>query len=334
MAATIKDIAAAAGVTVSTVSRALNGRYGVSEEIRRKVLSTASRLKYQPNLVARGLVTGRSRSIGLLVSDIRNPFFAELARGVEDAAQAAGYEIILCNSDLDRKKQMTYFRSLLSKRVSGILINTVSGVDTAELSEFEAAGIPVTTLAASPRYRFVSTVVCDNVRGGALAGAYLARLGHRSIAHLTGSRRHPTLSERTRGFLEAVHAACPCAEVKVLRGEHNLRGGHQMARRALEADPRPTAIFAGNDSIAFGAMRAIFEAGLQVPEDVSLVGFDDVEWSSIVRPALTTIRQPIYEVGREAVEILLRQAAANRLIPEHRVFEVELVERQSCRALL
>ena len=334
MAVTIKHIAATAGVTPSTVSRALNSRYGVSEPIRQKVLAAAARLNYQPNLVARGLVTGRSHSFGLLVSDIRNPFFAELARGVEDAAQAAGYEVILCNSDLDREKQMAYFRSLISKHVSGVLMNSVSALDAAQLNEIHAAGIPVAAFSESRRHRFLSTVVSDNFRGGALAGAHLTGLGHRAMAHLTGSRQHPALAERTRGFLKAAHAACPGAEVAVYRGEHNLRGGYLMARRALAAARGVTAIFAGNDSIAFGAMRAIFEAGLRVPEDVSLIGFDDLELCSIVRPALTTIRQPTYDMGHAAVEILLKQAKKKGVLPEHRVFEVELVERQSCQALL
>jgi LacI family transcriptional regulator len=333
MAVTIKDIAAEAGVTPSTVSRALNSRNGVSETIRQKVVTAATRLNYKPNMVARGLVTGRSHSIGLLVSDIRNPFFAELARGAEDAAQAAGYELILCNSDLDREKQMAYFRSLLSKHVSGVLMNSVSVLDASQLSEIHASGVPVAAFTESRRHRFLSTVVCDNFRGGTLAGEYLVGLGHHRMAHLTGSSKHPALAERARGFVKAVHAACPCAEVSVLHGEHNLQGGHKMALRALAARPRVTAISAGNDFIAFGAMRAIFEAGLRVPEDVSLIGFDDVELASVLRPSLTTIRQPTYDMGHAAVEIVLKQARQNKVLPEHRAFDVELVERQSCQGL-
>jgi DNA-binding LacI/PurR family transcriptional regulator len=333
MPVTITDIAREAGVTPSTVSRALNGRYGISAAVRERVLAAARNLNYKPNLVARGLVTGRSQSLGLLVSDIRNPFFAEVARGAEDEANAAGYDVVLCNSDLDAGKQMAYFRSLLSKRVAGVLMNSVAALNQRQLQEIREAAIPVVTLTASGRHRFLSTVICDNFRGGYLAGEYLARLGHRRVAHLTSLRRHPVLAERARGFAKGLQSVSRDAELLIFRGPHNSRGGYEMAHRAMAAAPGITAMFAANDAVAFGAMKAIFEAGLRVPDDISLIGFDDVELAAIVHPPLTTIRQPGYEMGRAAVEILLRQADREGVLPEHRIFDVELIERQSCRAL-
>lgn len=333
MAVTITDIAREAGVTPSTVSRALNGRYGISTAIRERVISAAQRLDYKPNLVARGLVTGRSQSLALLVSDIRNPFFAEVARGAEDEANAAGYDIVLCNSDLDAGKQMKYFRSLLGKRVAGVLMNSAAALNRAQLQEIREAKIPVVTLTAGGRHRFLSTVICDNLRGGFLAGEYLARLGHRRIAHLTSFRRHPVLAERARGMAKGIQSGASDAEVLVFRGPHNSRGGYEMALRAIAATPRVTAMFAANDALAFGAMKAIFEAGSRVPEDISLIGFDDVELASIVHPPLTTVRQPAYEMGRAAVGILLKQAERDTPLTEHRVFDVELIERQSCRGI-
>ena len=334
MSVTISDIAREVGVTPSTVSRALNGRYGISPAVREQVLAAAQRLNYEPNMVARGLVTGRSQSLALLISDIRNPFFAEVARGAEDAASAVDFDILLCNSDLDAQKQMKYFRSLIKKRVAGILMNSVTALDREQLREIREADIPVVTLTSSGSHRFLSTVVCDNFRGGFLAGECLARLGHRRIAQLTSFRRHPVLAERARGFAKAMQSNCPDAEPLIFRGTHDTRGGYEMAQRVLAAVPRATAIFAANDAIAFGAMKAIFEAGLRVPDDISLVGFDDVELASIVHPPLTTVRQPAYEMGQAAVEILVKQAAREKPLPEHRVFDVELIERQSCRVLL
>jgi LacI family transcriptional regulator len=212
-------------------------------------------------------------------------------------------------------------------------MNSVAALNGEQLQEIRDANIPVVTLTAGGRHRFLSTVVCDNFRGGFLAGEHLARLGHRRMAHLTSSRRHPVLAARARGFFKGIQSVCADADIATLRGPHNSQGGYEMAKRALAGSRKLTAVFAANDAIAFGAMKAVFEAGLRVPDDVSLVGFDDVELASIVHPPLTTIRQPGYEMGRAAVEILVKQAGRERPLPEHREFDVELVQRQSCRKL-
>jgi len=334
MAATLADVAQAAGVNISTVSRALRGAYGIHRDTRRKVREAAERLGYRPNRVARGLATGRSHSLGLIVSDIRNPYFAEVARGAEDAACRAGYDVVLCNSDLDPAKQMRYVRSLLEKRVDGLLMNSVADLGRPEQQELAASGLPIVLLNLTPGVRAFSTVTGDNLAGGRLAGAYLLKLGHRVIAHLTGPRRHGNLAARARGFLQAVQAARTGADPVVVHGDHTYRGGYALTRTLLARRPDVTAIFAGNDAVAFGAIRAILEAGRSVPEDLSVVGFDNVELACVIRPPLTTVHQPKYEIGQAAVEILLRQAGGKKPTPpEHHVLGVELIERQSCQAL-
>jgi LacI family transcriptional regulator len=335
MSVTIKDVARESGVNISTVSRALNNSYGVNDETRQHVLAVANRLQYRPNRVARGLVTGRSHSLALILSDIRNPFFAELARGAEDAASAANCDLVLCNSDLDADKQMQYVQSLLEKRVDGILMNSVSALSREQQAQLAACDVPIVLLNRSASSRAFSTVCADNEAGGALAANYLLGLGHRTLAHITGPRQHGNLSDRTRGFVRALEAARDPVEPVVLHGTFNFAGGAALTRKVLENYPGVTAIFAANDVMAFGAVRAILDRGLRIPEDISLMGFDNIEFSSVMYPPLTTIHQPKYQMGHAAVEILLRLARdKQKQMPEQRILGVELIERQSCRRLL
>lgn len=337
MRVTLKDIARECGLDVATVSRALSDAYGVRKSTREKVLAAAARLNYRPNRLAKGLVTGKSRTLAMIISDIRNPFFAELARGAEDAAYLAGYDLVLCNSDLDSSKQTRYIHSLLEKRVEGIVMNLVAGLGRGEQEELSHAGVPVVLLnrpSPSARIRGFSTVLADNYGGGRMAGKYLASLGHRVIGHLTGSTQHGNLRERTKGFRKALEEARAQMTSVIIHGQHNSEGGFQMMKKLLHNRADLTAVFAANDAMAFGAIRGIFESGLRVPEDISVIGFDNVELSSIVRPPLTTIHQPKYEMGRAAVEVLLQHAKqAEAPTAEHRLMEVKLVERESCRRI-
>jgi LacI family transcriptional regulator len=331
MPATIKDIARESGVNISTVSRALNNGYGVNPETRDLVMAVAQRLNYRPNRVARGLVTGRSHSLALIVSDIRNPFFAEVARGAADAARADHCELVLCNSDLDAERQMGYVQSLLEKRVDGILMNSVAALSAEDQKQLAGCGVPIVLLNRTVASRAFSTVSADNEAGGVLAAQHLLELGHRNIAHITGPRQHGNLSDRTRGFVETLAAASKPLTPLVLHGAFNFEGGRDLTAKLLEQHPKVTAIFAANDVMAFGAVRAILDRGLRIPDDISLIGFDNIEFSSIIHPPLTTIHQPKYEMGHAAVEILLRMGRdKTHRTPESRVLGVELVERQSC----
>jgi DNA-binding LacI/PurR family transcriptional regulator len=331
MPVTIKDVARESGVNTSTVSRALNNGYGVNDETRKHVMEVATRLNYRTNQVARGLVTGRSQSIGLVVSDIRNPFFAEVARGAEDAAYGAGRDLVLCNSDLRAEKQMGYFDSLLAKRVEGIVMNSVAGLNRAQQDQLWAAGVPIVLLNRSTVYRRFSSVLGDNLQGGEIAGNYLIDLGHAKVGHITGPRTHGNLTDRAKGFLKAFHDR-GLPEPEVVYGEHTFAGGYKSARQLLEADRKITAIFAGNDVLAFGCIRAAIERDIRIPDDLSIIGFDNVEMSQITYPPLTTIDQPKYEIGKAAIEMLLNMMAKDGIRePEHRVIGVRLIERQSCR---
>ncbi len=330
MSVTLKDIARAAGVNASTASRCLSGFQGVNEGTRQRVIQVAAEMKYRPNRVARGLVTGRSHTIALLISDIRNPFFAELARGAEDAANAAGSDLILCNSDFDAGKQMKYLRSLSEKRVDGILMNSVASLRREQLKQLADLHLPVVLLNKPEIRTEFSTVSSDNFEGGRLAGAHLAQLGHRKIAHITGPRHHGNLTERLRGFLAALKSARLPAPL-VLHGQNSFSGGYDLAHIFFAKHPEITAIFAGNDAMAFGVGRAAAELNLQFPRDMSLIGFDDVDLAQVVSPPLTSIHAPKYEIGQVAVETLLKIVERGGAgPPEQRILGVKLVVRKSC----
>lgn len=324
----LQDIAQAAGVTIATASRSMNARYGVNPDTRERVLAAASRLGYQPNRLARGLVTGRSQLIGLIVSDIRNPFFSEVARGVQDAAYLSGSDIVLCNSDLDPQKQSQCINSMMARNVDGIIMNSVATLREADVERLAHSGVPVVLL-NQRSHPWFSTVSADNEEGGRLAADYLLRSGHRRLAHLTGRRQHINLAKRAQAFVRTVREQDSGASVMVLHGAHTLDGGYSLALRLFREKRRPTAIFAANDVMAFGVLKAARECQLRVPEDISLIGFDNVEMSALVGPPLTTVHQPKSEIGQAAVNILTRLSKGKQESPENRTLGVELIARGS-----
>jgi len=330
----LSDVAAAAGVTLATASRALSGAYGVHPETRKRVVELAAQLNYKPNRFARGLVTGRSNVAGLIVSDICNPYFAEVARGVEDAAFASGLDILLCNSDQDSTKQMRYVNSLMEKRVEGIIMSSVANLTREEQSYIAESGLPVVLIDCFvKRNSFFSTVSADNELGGELAAECLLAHGHRHIVHFSGPGKHGNLFMRASGFLRAVRQFGRGAEASVVHGAHTLAGGYEMAKKLFHKLGRITAISTANDAVAFGVIKAAIEMGVRIPKDVSLIGFDDVEVAALVHPPLTTIRQSKHEMGVAAIEILLRHSASKDHTPEHRLLGVTLVERFSVSTL-
>jgi DNA-binding LacI/PurR family transcriptional regulator len=333
MAVTLRDISREADVDVATVSRALNGNYGVHKNTRDKILKIAKRLNYRVNLMAKGLAEGRSRTIGVLVAAISDPSILEQIRGVEDAAYAAGYQIVLCNSYLDVKREALQLHSLLEKRVEGILIHSVEALDKTEINELVDAAVPVVLFHQIPGTSDFSSVCMNQFEGGYLAGKHLVDLGHRRLAFLSGPRGHGNFVQRAKGFLKAVRSSKDEVAPIMMHGQPDFEGGYQMAKEILKKNQRPTAIFAANDMTAFGISNAIFEAGLSIPKDISLVGFGNVDLAKIVRPPLTTIHHPKYEMGKAAVEILLGLAQKGGLgVPEHREFGIRLVMRSSTSA--
>lgn len=332
VSATIRDVAKRAGVGVATVSRVLNNSGYAKPETRERVLQAAAELGFVPSQLARGLVRRLSATVGLVIPDITNPFFPAITRGVEDAASEAGYTVFLCNTDNDPTLESLDVQKLRERRVDGIIF--VGTSERRELVErLLADQIPVVVTDRQLEHADVDTVLVDNHAGALAACRHLIGLGHRRIAHAAGHRSTRTGQDRCSGYQEALReAGVPFDESLVSWGDFTYESGYHAAQVLLGRTPRPTAIFAANDLIAFGAMRAAEDAGIRVPEELSVVGFDDIQMASVVRPGLTTVRQPAYEMGRTAMRMLLEringrvEGAARR-----HLFEAELIVRSTTR---
>ena len=328
---TIKDVAREAGVSIGTASQALGGSAVVREATRRRVLAVATRLRYQPSALARGLVTRRTHTVGLLISDIANPFFIRAVRAVEDVAQENGYNVILCNTDEDPAKETQYLRILMEKRVDGIILATTAGSLQA-VRDVRWRRVPLVLFDRELPRVATDTVKVDGVLGGRLATEYLLSLGHRRIAIIHGPVVRSTGAERLQGYLAALKAA-GIRPIPALIREGNFKqdSGYDLARALLGASPPPTALFCTNNLMTVGALQALQERKVRIPDDLSLVGYDDMEWWTLTHPPLTTVGQPVYDLGREAMRLLLERIGREKARrPQRVVLKPELILRDSC----
>jgi len=328
---TIKEVARLAGVSIKTVSRVVNGAAYVSDETRRRVARAIERLGYRPNALARGLVTRRSRSIGLVIADIVNPFFPPLVRAVEDAAAARGYNVILCDTDEDAARERAVISVLLEKQVDGLIL-CASRVPGDYLRSLASDGIPlmlVNRVLAHPR---AAAVVVDGAEGGRRATTHLLDLGHRRIAYLAGPAASFSHRGRLRGYRQALMTRRIAFDPNlVVGGIASMAAGREGMGALLSLRRPPTAVFAFDDLMAIGALEEIRRWGRRVPEDVAVVGFDDIDLAAFVDPPLTTVAQPKAEMGRLAANRLLDMIEASSP-PARRIVTLvpELVIRRSC----
>ena len=331
---TIKDVAREAGVSVGTASQALRDSPAVRETTRRRVRAVATRLRYQPSALARGLVTRRTHTVGLLISDIANPFFIRAVRAIEDSAQENGYNVILCNTDEDPAKETQYLRVLMEKRVDGIILATTAGSLPA-VREVRWHRIPLVLFDRELPKAPADTVKVDSVLGGRLATEHLLGLGHRRIAIIHGPVVRSTGAERLQGYLLALRAAGIRPDPTLLReGNFKQDSGRALTRQLLDLSPPPTALFCTNNLMTVGAIQTLQERGVRIPADLSLIGYDDMEWWTLTHPPLTTVGQPVYDLGREAMRLLLAQiGASGRRRPQRVVLKTELIQRDSCGPL-
>ncbi|MFN2135799.1 MAG: LacI family DNA-binding transcriptional regulator [Candidatus Promineifilaceae bacterium] len=309
---TIRDVAEKAGVATMTVSRVINDSGYVSEETRAKVEAAILELGYVPNMLGPSLRFNQTKTLALIITDITNPFWTTVARGAEDAAREEQYNVILCNTDESAEKQDQYVDMLLKRRTDGILL--VPASDSPEAVKLMRSQ-DVAVVILDRRLSDVDSI--DSVRSDSFGGAYtLARhltdLGHEHIAILSGPRNISTSVERVEGFTQAMlDAGLPHNLERVFWGEYNESIGFDSAWRALRQEPRPTALLAANNFIANGALRALAQAGLTVPADVSIVSFDDFPENINPSPFLTVVAQPAYEMGYRAAQLLLARLAGN-----------------------
>jgi LacI family transcriptional regulator len=334
--ATVHDVARRAGVSTSTVSHVVNSTRFVSDELRERVLAAMRELDYTPNAAARMLTLGRSHTIGLIVSDIRNPFFASVARGVEDVAQEHGYTLVLCNSDESADRETACLNALETRAVDGVLLAS-AGVADAHLSRLVRAGYPIVLVDRDLPELGAPAVMLDNEGAAYSAVWHLITRGHRRIAMLSGRAAISTTTERVAGYRRALREAGIDFDARlVVSGASTSEGGASATNIVLDVDPPPSAIFSGNNLMSIGALQVIATRGLGVPEDVALVGFDDFPfpWSDAFRPHLTTIAQPTYELGRRAAEILVRRLKGSTSTSAERVvLDGKLVVRESSGVL-
>ena len=324
----IKDVAKAAGLSVATVSRALNGQSAVSDDARAKVLSAAESLGYRPNIVARSLRTDRTRTIGLVISDVLNPYFTELARSVEEEARALGYSVIIGNADERAELEAHHVRTLLERRIDGLL---VSPADDHSPLTLDVADGPTPVVFVD---RWIPGCATPVVRADGREAirdlvAHLYALGHRRLAIIAGPATTTTGRERVEAFRAALSEfGLLLPESHIGRGDFQTRSGRLATEHFLDLPKRPDVVFATDNLMALGALDAIRERGLRVPDDIGLAAFDDIPWFPHTAPPITTISQPTTELGRVAVralaDLISGKPARSTVLPAH------LVVRRSC----
>jgi len=328
--ATIADVARLAGVAPSTVSRVLNNSGYFSEETRQRILAAVKELNYVPNVHAERLRTGMSKTIAFIITDFTNPFWAEVATGVEDVVWQNGYDLILHNTAGDPERELVSIRGLRRRHVEGAIVPWVQG-GWAELKALDEEGVCIVILGHAPEGYGFDVFAIDNVRGGYLATEHLLQLGHQRIAFISADFTR----EREWGYRMAMEKYGVAIDETLVFREYaasEFERGSIVVRRLLEQNELPTAIFAYNDVTAIGAWMELERHGLKIPDDISLVGFDDIPMSSLIRNGLTTIALPHYEYGGAAAEFLFRRISEKRGSSGQRVImHPELIVRGSTR---
>ena len=327
--ATIREVAESAGVSYATVSHVINNTRLVSQETRARVVAAMDALNYRPNALARSLRQGKTHTLGLVLPDSANPFFAEISRSIEDEAFKRGYSVFLCNTELDTQRELFYVDVLSNKQVDGIIF--VAAGDQADSLDFLLRrNMPVVMIDRDIPNVEVDAVLTDNQLGGFLATRHLLDLGHKRIACIAGPSSITPSADRIIGYRKALEQAnLPYDETLIIRGDYHAQSGLEITHSILNMNPRPTAIFALNDLMALGALRAAAEAGYSVPRGLSVVGYDDLEIARFTNPPLTTIAQPKKEVGAQAVSLLVDRMSQKSRAPSRLVLPPELIIRRS-----
>ena len=333
--ATMKDIAKLAGVSTSTVSHVINKTRFVSEEISERVSNAAKELNYYaPSALARSLKVNRTKTIGMLVTTSTNPFFGEVVKGVERSCYHKGYSLILCNTEGDNERMRESINTLLQKRVDGLIL-MCSSLEGERIDVFERyPDIPVVVMDWGPML-FTSDKIQDNsLRGGYLAAKYLIDCGHKEVGCITG----PLIKHQAQMRYEGYKRAMLEAELEfnanwIVESDFECEGGYQAFKKMVERGPLPSSIFVSNDMMAMGVINAANELGIQIPEQLSIIGYDDIHIAKFMSPSLTTIHQPKYRLGQAAVETLLRKLDEKSVEAQVVQLEPTLVERNSVKCL-
>jgi LacI family transcriptional regulator len=328
--ASISDVARESGVSIFTVSAVINNKAHVGKARRQRVEEAIRKLNYRPNLIARSLIKQKTQTIGMIVTDIANPFFPMVVRGAEDAAQRHGYNLLLCNSDDILEKEEKALELLLSKRVDGILLTKAAGDLRPSLRQMiKEVNIPFVLVMRTYPSLTKDAVINDDYQGAYEAVRHLARAGRRRIGLISGPLKISNAKERWRGFREALEAEnLPFDPQLVVEGDYRIESGFRAGHAMLSH--RPDGIYVANHLMTIGLLKAADEIGLMCPEDFGLVSFDDYPWLGVFRPRLTTVELPKHQLGSEAAELLIRRIGGDDSSPVLRKLQPELRIRESC----
>jgi LacI family transcriptional regulator len=327
---TIIDVARESGVSYSTVSRTLNGYEFVKPSTREKILRAAKKLGYVPNQQARSLAGGRSNLIGVLVPALNNDYISEILRGIDEELAKSNYNLILYTAHRHQGKESTYVATIMNGGADGLLL-VAPLISAPYLDALRQRDFPYVLIDQSAKAEKGLIVKGTNRQGAYEATQYLIELGHRRIGFISGLTGLNSATERLEGYSAALSDhGIPLCDALIANGDFRERGGYAAAQKLLALGEYPTAIFASNDLSAFGTIEAIRQHGLRIPEDISVVGFDDIPQASLVYPKLTTVRQPLTQIGREAVTMLLEYIADPTQATRQVTLETQLIIRDSC----
>lgn len=330
MTVTIYDVAREAGVSMATVSRVVNNNPNVKPQTRKKVFEAIERLGYRPNAVARGLASKKTTTVGVVIPDISNAIFAEVARGIEDIANMYHYNIILCNADKRKEKEIRVINTLLEKQVDGLLF--MGGVVTDEhMQAFQTATVPIVLCGTNVEGNTMAAVDIDHQQAAHDAVKLLLDKGHRRIGMISGNLQDPNNGfSRYNGYKNALEEAGLTFDESLVRiGNHRYESGIEAMKYFLELPERPTAIFSATDEMAIGAIHAAQDAGLAIPGDISVISVDNSRMASMVRPLLTTVAQPMYDIGAVSMRLLTKLMNKENVEKGKITLMHEVIQRQS-----
>lgn len=328
-APTMRDVAEVAGVSVQTVSAVVNNKSEISSETRQRVLEVIEELGYRRGSIARSLRTGKTNTIALVVSDIANPSFSTMASAAEDYAHYNGYNLEVYNTHDDIKREVRYIQRAIERWIDGMLF--VSAEDRmTSLEKLQSAGIPTVAVDRIPESYTGPSVTLDNEKAGRIAAEHLLDLGHMIIGHISGPQHLRLARERKRGFHKAIEAR-GLVPIQSIHAQNNwdCESGYQTMLSILERDPRPTAIFCANDRMAIGAMQAIGEGGMNVPDDISVIGLDDIEVAAFITPPITTVKQSFSGMAEIGMQLLLQLLEGQELTKKQVLLDPKLIIRKS-----
>lgn len=326
--ATIRDVAKKAGVSIATVSRVINNKGKIKQETEDAVRQAMEELAYTPNKVAQGLSNRRSHAVAFILPSIRNPYFPEMARAVEDVAHENGYHVFICNTDEERDKLTSYLNNLATHYVDGIILNSHI-INEDDLEKLRKNNVSVVMMDRVLKGSDMTSFAVKNREGARMATEHLVEIGCKHIGHISGIEAVPNTIDRKWGYLDVARSLADFKMSWIAPGDFTVESGYQAAKELFMRHPEIDGIFASNDMMAIGALRAAHEWGKSVPNELAIIGFDGIDLSALTVPPISTIQQPTYELGALAMEELLRHMEEKTYKPQSYELDVELIVRET-----